>query len=65
MALAVEEGMIGNRVISDGIGALDAELRNFQARDRPSPSVQEDRQYNGSTYYYYLSSEPPERPSRR
>ena len=34
MALAVEEGMIwniANSVISDGIGAFDAELGNFQA----------------------------------
>ena len=61
MALAVEEGMIrniANRVTSDGIGAFDVELGDFQAVGRSST-----RCTRGSPTSPSL--EPPERPSRR
>ena len=58
MTLALEEGLIRNltnRVISDGAGALDAELGNFQTA-RSSP-----RRINASRSRPYEA--PPERPS--
>ena len=61
VALTVEEGMIrniANRVTSDGIGAFDVELGDFQAVGQIIDQV-----YKGSPTSPSL--EPPERPSRR
>jgi hypothetical protein len=65
VTLAAEEGMIrnlANRVVSDGIGAYDAELGNFQAAGQIieyQPSISESHAHTS------LFEAPPERRSQR
>ena len=71
MALAVEEGMIrniANRVTSDGIGAFDVELGDFQAVGQIIDQVYKRIAYESLDESIIgtcnLSLEPPDQPRR-